>query len=62
MTTSDARTEYRRLRALSTLAPAAFDAKAGRVAREFADGEQVQPAHWVKAASEVLYERGEWQA
>lgn len=59
--TAAARNRYRTLRAASSLSSAAFDAQAERLARDFADGETVEPRHWTMAAEQALYDRGEWR-
>ena len=48
------RDQYRTLRdACSWLSAKVFDAKCKRLAHELADGEEVTPAHWVRAAREI---------
>lgn len=39
--------------ALLGVSIAAFNARAGRLASELADGEEVLPSHWTAAASEI---------
>lgn len=55
--TNEARTLYReiRTRVLGSVRTTAarFDQRASELAREFADGEPVEPRHWVMAASEL---------
>jgi len=52
--TTQARNEYRSLRAKSRLAAKAFDTRAHQLAHELADGEDILPRHWVQAAREIL--------
>lgn len=49
------RAEYRKLRAESKMTPERFDEVARSTAVEMADGEDVRPDDWVRAALEVNY-------
>ena len=48
------RSEYRTIRAACTwLSAKVFDSKCACLAHELADGEDITPSHWVRAAREI---------
>lgn len=51
-----ARIEYKRIRSACKIDSARFDYLATGLAHEHADGEEVEPLHWVMAAREVAHE------
>lgn len=57
-TTNAARKTYAALRnaVASRISKADFDERAGRIAHELADGEEIEPSDWVQGARELVWE------